>query len=148
MATMILGDNEIIDCDAALFLEGEEVLRLRDRLKDGQLVVDFDLRAENGTRIAKISKSYDAHVVEGYEHRRGPNWAEVVERSTGRIVARVDATSLDTVRVVGTFNVRGFKVVIAEDCLVSGGNVISRNTVNGLKRAIALRRGAAMIGLQ
>jgi hypothetical protein len=148
VATLILGDNEIIDCDAALFVEGEEVLRLRDRLTDGQLVVDFDLRAANGTRIAKISKSYNAHVVEGYEHRRGPNWAEVVERSTGRIVARVDAPSLDAVRMVGTFYVRGYNVVIAWDGLVAGGNIISGNTIKGFNRAIALRRGSVMIGLQ
>jgi hypothetical protein len=83
---MILGDNEIIDCDPALFLEGEEVLRLRDRLEDRQLVVDFTLRAENGTRIAKISKSYDAHVVEGYEHRRVPNWERLWREVRGALL--------------------------------------------------------------
>ncbi len=147
MATMILGDNEIIDCAAALLLEGQEVFRLRDRGRDGQLVVDFDLRAPDETRIAKIVKNYPAYVAEGYERRSGLNWSEAVQTATGLIVARVDAPSLDAIRVVGLFCVNGYCLAITEDGLIADGVTISRNTMKGLKKAIALNRGSAMIGL-
>jgi rhodanese-related sulfurtransferase len=146
MATMILGDNEIIDCAAALVLEGHEVFRLRDRKKDGQLVVDFDLRAPDETRIAKVSKNYAAYVAKGFRHRSGINWSEVMERASGLIVARVDAPSLDAVRVVGLFCVNGYCVAISENGLIADGVTISRNTIKGFGKAIALKRGFA-IGL-
>ena len=147
MATMILGDNEIIDCAPALVLEGQEVFRLRDREKDGQLVVDFDLRAPDETRIAKVSKNYAAYVAEGFQHRSGINWSEVVERATGGVVARVDAPSLDAVRVVGVFWVNGYYVEITKDGLIADGVQISRNTIKGFGKAIAMKRGSVMIGL-
>jgi hypothetical protein len=146
MATVILGNNEITDCAAALVIEGEEVFRLHDRQKDGQLVVDFNLRAADGTRLAKIAKNYPAFVAEGYERRSGIDWSEVVERGTGLIVARVDAPSLDAVRVVGVFCVKGFHVEITENGLLMGGLMLSNNGFKGLGKAIALRRGSFEIG--
>jgi len=148
MATVILGDNVITDCDDALVIEGEEVFRLHGRTKDGQLVVDFDLRAEDGTRIAKIGSNHVVHLAVGYTPRSGPGWSDVVEESTGRVVARVTAPFIDAVRMVGTCNVKGYHVEITEVGLVAGGSIITKNTIRGFKKAIALQRGSVMIGLR
>jgi hypothetical protein len=147
MPTVILGDNVIIDCDAALILEGEEVFRLRERDGDGHLVVDFDLRAPDGSRIAKVAKNYVAYVAPGYEYRNCKGVAEVVERATGRVVARVEERARDTVAVTGTFNVNGYRVDITENGLRAGGVEISRNDIRGFRRAISLRRGSFTIGM-
>ncbi len=41
--TLVLGNNEILDCELALVIEQEEVFRLRARQPDGSLIVDLNL---------------------------------------------------------------------------------------------------------
>ena len=52
--TVILGNNEILNCDAALVVEDEEVFRVRED-EHGALLIDCDIRNEAG-RIAKIAR--------------------------------------------------------------------------------------------
>jgi hypothetical protein len=145
--TVVLGTNRIVDCDAALVVEGEEVFRLREHDRDGNLVVDFDVRAADDTRIAKIAKNYVAYAAPGYEFHNRTGVAEVVEASTGRVVARVEAQGPDTVAITGMFHVKGYTVLAAPDGLVAGGAVISGNEIRGAGKAIALKRGSIGIGV-
>src|SRR5215471_3543392 len=82
---VLLGTNRIIDCDAALVVEGEEVFRLREHNGDGNLVVDFDVRAADGSRIAKIAKNYVAYLAPDYEFRRRTGFAAVINETTGQV---------------------------------------------------------------
>ena len=54
--TIILGNNEITNCDAALVIEGEEVFRIREEENDA-LMIDCDIRDQDGNRIAKIARN-------------------------------------------------------------------------------------------
>ena len=144
--TVLLGTNRIVDCDAALVVEGEEVFRLREHDRDGNLVVDFDVRAVDDTRIAKISKNYVAYAAPGYGFRNRKGVAEVVGAS-GQVVARVEEQGPDTVAVTGMFHVKGYTVLVAPDGLVAGGVVMSGNEIRGFGKAIELKRGSVGIGV-
>jgi uncharacterized protein YdiU (UPF0061 family) len=48
---VLLGINTINDCDAALVVYNEKVFRLKERLGDGRLVCDFDVRDQSGNRF-------------------------------------------------------------------------------------------------
>src|SRR5438876_1205229 len=141
MATVILGGNRIENCDAALVVEGVEVFRLRERTKDGHLVVDFDLHDPNGNRIAKIAKNYVAHAAPGYKFQNRVGVSEVIKEDTGQIVARVEEVAKDAVAVTGTFNVKGYVVEARADGLAVGGLMMKGNTIIGSRKAIELRRG-------
>ena len=145
--TVLLGDNRIVDCDAALVVEGEEVFRLREHDRDGNLVVDFDVRAVDDTRIAKIAKNYVAYAAPGYEFRNRKGVAEVVEASTGRVVARVEQQGPETVAITGMFNVKGYGVLITPEGLVADRSVISGNEIRGSGKAIVLKKGLFGIGV-
>ncbi len=66
--TLMLGNNEIQNCDTALVVEGEEVFRLRERQHDGQLHVVF--------------------CVADVEPRSRPGRYKMVQKSTGNAVER------------------------------------------------------------
>ena len=144
--TLVLGNNRIVNCDAVLVVEDEEVFRLRERDKDGNLVVDFDLRALDGTRIAKVAKNYVAYAAPGYAVRNRTGVAEVINETTGEVVARIEAQGPDTVTVVGTFHVKGHTVKITPTYLDTGGVTMSGNEIHGSGKAIALKRGSTGIG--
>lgn len=146
--TMILGDNEIRNCEQALILEGEEVFRLRERENDGQLVVDFAVRDENGQMLAKIFKNHVMHRAPHLEIRSQPGRYEVVRTETGSSVAMVEEVSPVAVRVTGTFCVKGCKVEIttAGIRISPGGNLISKNMVDGHEVATRLDRNTVVLG--
>jgi hypothetical protein len=145
--TVLLGNNRIIDCDAALVVEDVEVFRLREHDRDGNLVVDFDVRAADGTLIAKIARNYVAHVADGYEYRNQKPVAEVIETETGLVVARVAQQGSDTVAITGTFHVNGYPVLIVPDRLVADGVELSGSEIRGYGKAVVLRRGFIGIGV-
>lgn len=145
--TLVLGDNEVIDGEAAIVVEGENVFRLRERQYDGTLVVDFDLRAEDESRIAAITGNYVHYVAEGYEYRNRKGVAEVIEKATGRVVAQVREIAPDRLKVIGKFWVKGYNIDISEDGLVAGGLTMSGNRIQGFGKAIEFGRGHIGIGV-
>lgn len=140
IGTLILGNNEIADCDTALVVEGEEVFRLRERLHDGQLVVDFDLRDEDDRRVAKISKNHVVYCAPHFEPRSQPGKYEVVRSDTGEAVATVEELSPGTLRLTGTFCVKGWKVFASLSGIQVAGITLSGNKIIGSRRAIVLGR--------
>lgn len=147
--TMILGDNNrVVDCDTSLVVESEEVFRLREHQRNGNLVVDFDLRAPDGTRIAKIVKNYVVYAAPGYEFRNRSGRSEVVETETGKVIASVDEVDANTISVIGTFHARGYTVEATPEALIlPGGNILTGNLVQGFKKAIELKTGGFGIGV-
>jgi len=145
--TVRLGSNVIVNCDAALVIEGEEVFRLRERSRDGHLVVDFDVYAADGTRIAKVAKNYVAYAAPGYEYRNHRGSSEIVEAASGQVVAQVEEEGPDSISVTGTFHVKGYTVTISSDGLVAGGVTMAGNVIHGFQKAIELKRGSFGIGV-
>lgn len=146
--TLLIGNNEIVDCDAALEIEGAEVFRLRDREHDGQLVVDFDLRDAAGNRIAKISKNHVVHVSEGFEVQSQPRLYRVIRKDTGDVYASVEEVSPRTLKLTGKFHANGLSVLIDDSKIVKGNTTISHNTIKGFDTAVELRRDSLAIGLK
>lgn len=110
---------------------------------------DFDLRAPNGDRIAKIAKNYVAYAAPGYAYRNQRGRSEVVETATGRVVAKVEEVAQDTILVIGTFHVRGYTVeATPQGLILPGNNTISRSTVQGFGKAIELKKGSIGIGVR
>ena len=62
--TIILGNTEITNCDAALVIEGEEVFRIREEA-NGALMIDCDIRDQDGNRIAKIARNSVVFAADG-----------------------------------------------------------------------------------
>jgi len=145
--TVLLGSNRIVHSDAALVVEGEEVFRLYEHTKDGNLVVDFDVRAADGARIAKIGQNYVAHLAPDYEFHRGTGLAEVINKATGQVVARAEQRGSDTVAITGTFHVNGYAVLITPNYLKASGVTTAGNEIRGYGKAIALTRGSTEIGV-
>jgi hypothetical protein len=144
---VLLGTNRIIDCDAALVVEGEEVFRLREHNRDGNLVIDFDVRAADGSRIAKIAKNYVAYLAPDYEFRRRTGFVAVINEPTGQVVARAELRGPDTVAITGTFHVNGYAVLITPTYLKASGVTTAGNEIRGYGKAIELNSGSTGIGV-
>ncbi len=146
--TLLLGNNRIVDCDAALVVEGVEVFRLRERAHDGQLVVDFDLRDQTDERLATIAKNHVVHVSPSLEVKSQPGLYQVLNPQSGEVLASVEEITAGTVKVTGTFWIKGFCISVGEDETKIGGITFSRNTIQGFKTAIQVGRGTFGIGVQ
>jgi len=144
--TLILEDNTITDCDAALVVEGEEEFRLRERQHDGQFVVDFDLRDENENRLAKIAKNHAVYCAPDLELRSKPGQYGVFRKDGGEALALVEELSANRLRLTGCFNIKGWRVVATTGGVTIGGVTLSRNTIAGCRKAIVLGKGRIGIG--
>ncbi len=142
-----MGSNLIKNCDAALVVNGVDVFRLRERTSDGRLVVDFDIRASNGERIAKVAKNNVVFVADGFESINQATRSFVREVSTSKIVAMAEELTDGSVRITGDFWIDGHHVTITEQVLVTGGVQITGNTIVGFGKAIELRPDSIGIGL-
>src|SRR2546427_1816690 len=88
--TIILGNNEITNCDAALVIEGEEVFRIREE-ENGALMIDCDIRDQDGTRIAQIAQNSVVFAADGFRARLAPGQpAEVIRKATGEVMAKIE----------------------------------------------------------
>src|SRR6267143_337766 len=81
--TVILGNNEITNCDAALVIEGEEVFRIREEENDA-LMIDCDIRDQDSNRIAKIARNSVVFAADGFRAQLAPGQpVEVIRKATG-----------------------------------------------------------------
>lgn len=144
--TLILGDNEIRDCDAALVVEGEEVCRLRERQHDGQFVVDFDLRDGEEKRLAKIAKNHVVFCAPELVLCSKPGEYGVFRKDTGETLALVEELSPGRLRLTGLFYIKGWRVHATTSGVTIGGLTLSRNTITGSRRAIVLNKNSTAIG--
>lgn len=142
-----LGNNQIVDCQNVLVIDGVEVFRLRDRDETLNLVVDFDVLGPNNERIAKVAKNYVAYAAAGYGFQNRPGVAKVIQEATGDEVVKVVASSPRAIKIIGTFWVGNYKVEITEDRLVMGGVTLAGNVIQGFRKAIELRKGAMGIAV-
>ena len=132
----------INDCDAALYVNGKEVFRLREGVNDGQLICDFDVLAPNGKRVAKIAKN---QVADGFSYDATVNRSRVVGPN-GEVVASVERIDGNTVKINGTFHVKGHTAVVTDTSLQSGGVIMSSNVISGFRKAISIEPGSFAIG--
>jgi hypothetical protein len=145
--TVTLGNNDIIDCDSVLLIEGEEVFRLRE--DEGRLLVDCDLMNDKDQRLAKIVRNTPVMVAEGFKaHIKPGEPTEVIYQPTGQVVAHFERLAPRHLKITGVFCAKGYAVSIVEDGLAShDGKLIMQNcAVKGFATAISLTRGASGIG--
>jgi hypothetical protein len=145
--TVTLGNNDIIDCAAALLIEGEEVFRLRE--DEGQLLVDCDMLNDKGPRMARIVRNTPVMVAEGFKaHIKPGEPTQVIYEATGQVVARFERKGPRHVKITGVFCANGYAVSLTENGLFShdGRLAMQNSAVKGFGTAISLTRGAAMIG--
>ena len=143
---VLLGNNTISNCEAALVVNGTEVFRLRSRGNDGQLVVDFDMRGPDGDRLAKVAKNNVVHAADGYDVVHAARESSVTHSESGTTIARVEEIDHETVRITGEFWVDGHHVSITEEALTSGTITMSENVIDGFSKAIALNPDSFSIG--
>ena len=144
--TIILGNTEITNCDAALVIEGEEVFRIREE-ENGALMIDCDIREQDGNRIAKIARNSVVFAADGFRAQLTPGQpAEVIRRATGEVMAKIERLSQRKIKVAGSFWVDGIGVVATGDGLFVGRMRISKNTFRGWGTAIKLGHGQAGLG--
>ncbi len=142
---LILGNNEIIDCDAALVVNGVEVFRLRKRSGDERLVCDFDIRDKEGNRLAKVAKNNVVYAAEGHKVENIPRQSKVTD-ANGKVIACVQEIGLETIKVTGEFWIEGHNIAISDNGLVSGGITMSGNVINHCGKAISFSPGSYSIG--
>ncbi len=142
---VLLGSNVINNCEAALVVNNEEVFRLRERLGDGRLVCDFDVRDAQGNRLAKIAKNNVVHAAEGYEVKNLARESYITDPE-GNVVAKVEEVELETIKITGRFCIGDHTVVINDSSLVSDGVTMSGNIISGFNKAIAINPNSITIG--
>ena len=143
---VILGNNTIENCDAALVVNGTEVFRLRSRDSDGTLICDFDVRDRDGARIAKIAKNNVVYKANGCEVHNLPK-ESYIQDANGKVLARVQEIGIYEIRITGEFWVDGHHVLISDDALVSDGFILSGNTISGFGKAISIEPNSFSIGM-
>lgn len=85
-----LGGNTYIDTPDLIVYQGKSVFRVRRNEEDGVLGIDFDVFDSKGQRIATFKKGIVAQGDEAnYKIDTGPDTYSVTERSSGRLIARV-----------------------------------------------------------
>jgi len=140
-----LGSNIIDNCDAALVVIGTEVFRLRESVSHGRCVCDFDLRNQNGKRIAKIVKNRVVRAAAGYKMHDLPRGC-YVEAPDGTVIARVRKTGHEEITITGDFRIDGHHVLITNAALISGGIKISGNVTSGFGKTISIGPNSFSIG--
>jgi hypothetical protein len=141
MRQIDLGSNKFIDCDAVLIVNGQEVFRLRSRDSDGKLICDFDLRTEDGARIAKIAKNHVVgKVKDGYAHYIGER-ESYVKDSNGNFVAGIREIGREHIVITGDFWIDGLHVQISDNEVKIGGMVLVGNTFKCRKAIIMDKNG-------
>ena len=143
--TVNLGSNQITNCDAVLEIDGLEVFRLRERIGDGQLVVDFDIRDAANNRLATIAKSNVVHAAAGYIVKNLAKESRV-EDASGKTVARVVEQSTGVISIEGEFWVNGKNVSITPLEAVIGGCTIRGSKISGFGKAISVSTNGFSIG--
>src|SRR5260370_41082611 len=97
--TIVLGNTEITNCDAALVIEGEEVFRIREE-ENGALMIDCDIRDQDGNRIAKIAQSSVVFTADGFRAQLPPGQpAEVIRKATGEVMAKIERLGQRRIKV-------------------------------------------------
>jgi hypothetical protein len=139
--TLILGNNDISNCDAALVIEGEEVFRVRD--DEGILLIDCDMLDDKGERVAKIVRNTPILVADGFRaHIKPGEPTEVVHVASGQIAARFERKGPRHVKISGVFCVKGYCVFMDETGLsTNDAFMVSNNGISGFGTAISMRRG-------
>jgi hypothetical protein len=144
--TMILGGNEIAHVDAALVLEDEEVFRVRED-DAGRLLIDCDLKDQQGQRIARIAKNTPVFVAEGYRAKIIPGEpSEVIRVADQQVVSRIERLGPHKISVTGTFNVDGLFVSATPHGIYISNAVIRSNTISGFGTGIWLQKNSLTIG--
>ena len=145
--TIILGNNEITNCAAALVIEGDEVFRLRED-EQGELLIDCDIRNQQGERLAKIARNHVAYAAPGFEGRVQPGQpAQVVHQATGQVVAHIERLGRRRVKVNGCFCVNGAWVLATDAGIFLANSATICNTgFEGWGTAIKPDRGAFALG--
>jgi len=142
---VLLGSNVIDDCDAALVVNGTEVFRLRERMGNERLACDFDVRDKAGNRLVKVAKNNVVFAAQGYGVKNLARESSVVDPN-GKVIARVEETGLNTVKISGEFWIGSYHVVITDQALILGGYILSGKTLSGCGKAISLAPGSMIIG--
>ena len=84
-------------------------------------------------------------VADGFTVERRPGRYAVLRN--GEPYATVTEVSPGTVKVTGTFNVKGFQVLVTDDVTRIGSVSLSGNVIAGCGTAISLDRNSFGIGL-
>jgi hypothetical protein len=139
--TIVLGNNDIVNCDAALVIEGEEVFRVRE--DEGRLLVDCDVWDPEDRRVAKIVRNTVIYAASGFRaHVKPGEPTEVIHEATGRVITRIEVKGPRTIKITGVFCVHGFRVFLDEAGLHTNDPwEISNTGISGFGTAISLRRG-------
>ena len=106
---------------------------------------DFDLWDQDGNRLAKVAKNNIVHAASGCKVQNLARESSISDPA-GEVVAGVQETALDTVKITGDFWVKGFHVSITDNELVSGGVTMKGNLIKGFKKAISINPGSLTIG--
>ena len=144
--TIVLGNNDILNCDAALVIEGEEVFRVRE--DEGRVLVDCDVFDPDDRRIAKIVRNAVVYAAPGFRaHVKPGEPTEVIHEATGKVLARIEVQGPRIIKITGVFCVHGFRVFLDEAGLHTNDPwEISNTGIAGFGTAISLRRGQLGIG--
>ena len=111
---LLLGTNQISNCGAALIIDGVDVFRLRSSETDSQLLVDFDIHGQDGTRLIRVAKNQIVYAAPGYAVSATAASCEVTAPS-GEIVAKVVRLAPTWLKLNGIFWSHGTRLAITDE---------------------------------
>jgi hypothetical protein len=136
-----LGGNTYINTPNLIVYKGTPVFRIR-RSDDGTLGIDFDVFDAKGQRVATFAKGI---VVQGdeanYKIESGHETYSVTERSSGRVVARVQRRGVQGAELdvhVHMYLPNGFLLDAGPKATNLGGVTLSGNVIKSCGAGIAI----------
>jgi hypothetical protein len=137
-----LGGNIYINTPNLIVYKGTPIFRIRRSENDGILGIDFDVYDKGGKRIATFAKGI---VVQGdaanYTIQSGHDAYSVTERSTGRVIARVQRRGVEGAELdvhVHMYLPDGFLLDAGPYATNLGSNTVIGNTFRNRPAGIAI----------
>jgi len=146
-----LGGNYFINCVSLITFNNQPVFRkIERRDTDGKLGLDFDVYNDKGQKIATIRRG---NVVQGdtqaYEMRHLADCDKVIEKSTGRIIVKIDKkpSDADIAVSVNMYLQNGFLLEATSDKINVGSSQLIGSTFSNCKTGIALSESTGGAGI-
>lgn len=148
-----LGGNYFQNCEHILTYDDEPVFTIKRRENDSRLGVDFEIRDEQGHRVATVrGGNVVQRDVNAYDVHHGAERQRMTEKTTGRVVYEIDKCPderhVELALTVTMYLPDGFLLKADPDKINVAGMLVTGNVIRGCWAGIAIGECTKSAGIR